>query len=361
MARKKIITVLGARPQFIKASVVSEEIKKNKELEENIIHTGQHFDKNMSDVFFKELSLDVPKYNLAISGLTHGALTGRMLEGIENILIKEKPSLVLVYGDTDSTLAGCLAASKLDIPVAHVESGLRSRNLLMPEEKNRIITDALSQLLFCPSNTAVQNLKKENITKGVTQVGDVMLDVMNLRKRNIQDEMFIKELELDKKAYILCTLHRKENTNDLKRLKSIFSALSSISKQIKVILPIHPRTKKILEENKIRIGPDMIIVEPLAYEDFLKLQLNSMCILTDSGGLQKEAFFNSIPCITLRYETEWIETVESGWNIIAGAESASIKEAWFNLDKQSRKEDYHPYGQGDASKKIVNSIKTYLL
>lgn len=361
MARKKIITVLGARPQFIKASVVSEEIKKNKELEENIIHTGQHFDKNMSDVFFKELSLDVPKYNLAISGLTHGALTGRMLEGIENILIKEKPSLVLVYGDTDSTLAGSLAASKLDIPVAHVESGLRSRNLLMPEEKNRIITDAISQLLFCPSNLAVQNLKKENITKGVTQVGDVMLDVMNLRKRNIQDEMFIKELELDKKAYILCTIHRKENTNDLKRLKSIFSALSSISKQIKVILPIHPRTKKILEENKIKIGSDVIIVEPLPYEDFLKLQLNSMCILTDSGGLQKEAFFNSIPCITLRDETEWIETVESGWNIIAGAESASIKEAWFSLDKQSRKEDYHPYGQGDASEKIVNSIKTYLL
>ena len=361
MARKKIITVLGARPQFIKASVVSEEIKKNKELEENIIHTGQHFDKNMSDVFFKELSLDVPKYNLAISGLTHGALTGRMLEGIEKILIKEKPSLVLVYGDTDSTLAGSLAASKLDIPVAHVESGLRSRNFLMPEEKNRIITDALSQLLFCPSNLAVQNLKKENITEGVTQVGDVMLDIMNLRKKNIHDEMFIKELELDKKAYALCTIHRKENTNDLKRLKSIFSALSSISKQIKVILPIHPRTKKILEENKIKIGPDVIIVEPLAYLDFLKLQLNSKRILTDSGGLQKEAFFNSIPCITLRDETEWIETVQSGWNIIAGAESANIEEAWFNLDKQSRKEDYHPYGQGDASKKIVNSIKTYLL
>ncbi len=356
---RKIITIVGARPQFIKAGTVSNLIKKDEQIQELIIHTGQHFDKNMSKIFFDELSIPIPKYNLSISGLSHGAMTGRMLEKIESILIKEKPELVLVYGDTDSTLAGSLAASKLEIPLAHVEAGLRSKNFSMPEEKNRILTDALSQLLFCPSSIAIENLKRENITQGVCEVGDVMFDAINLYGKKIQKDSSRKDLV--SRDFVLCTIHRKDNTTDLKRLDSILNALKDIANQITVILPLHPRTKAIVEQNDEICFPDKIeIIDPLSYLEFLELQKNAKCIFTDSGGLQKEAFFNKVPCITLRDETEWTETVDLGWNTIVGADTKKILKAWEDIESKERVIGTFPYGKGDAANKIVNKIKDFL-
>ena len=277
---KKIVTVIGARPQFIKAAMVSNELNTMKDLEEVIVHTGQHFDKNMSEVFFDQLSIPKPKFNLSISGLSHGAMTGRMLEKIEDILLSENPDLVVVYGDTDSTLAGSLAASKLDIPLAHVEAGLRSRNFLMPEEKNRIVTDCLSQLLFCPSDVAIENLRKENITNGVYLSGDVMYDAQKFYKEEAINQYNFKILDIEVDDYALCTIHRKENTSDLKRLGSILEAIEEISLETKVILPLHPRTKHVVEENKsLMFSKNIKIIEPLPYLDFLALQLKAKFIL----------------------------------------------------------------------------------
>jgi len=347
----KIVTSLGARPQFIKAGTVSREIAKHKDIEEVIIHTGQHYDANMSDVFFDEMQIPKPHYNLDINGLGHGAMTGQMLEKIEEVLLKEKPDWVMVYGDTNSTLAGALAASKLHIKVAHVEAGLRSFNMNMPEEVNRILTDRISTILFCPTQSAVDNLANEgyeNLDIQVVKNGDVMQD----------GAMFYKGLAVKPKVkledeYVLSTIHRAENTDDLERLNAIVSALNEIAKEIQIVVPLHPRTKAILEKNNMTAN--FTIIEPVGYLEMVYLIQNSKLIMTDSGGLQKEAFFFEKPCITLRDETEWVELVENGFNVLVGADKEKILAAYNNQQFNS---DFNInlYGMGQASKVIVEQL-----
>jgi UDP-GlcNAc3NAcA epimerase len=321
----KLVTILGARPQFVKAATVSRELKKAG-VHEVIVHTGQHFDHNMSQVFFDEMEIPQPDYNLEISGLNHGAMTGRMLEKIEEVLIKEKPDYVLVYGDTNSTLAGALAASKLHIPVAHVEAGLRSFEMKMPEEVNRILTDRISAVLFCPTTTAIKNLTKEgfdNFSCKVILSGDVMYDAVKYYKTRINTHSTILEkLNLQQKPFILVTLHRAENTNDPTRLKEICNALNEISRDVKIVLPLHPRTKAFLLSQKINL--EAHIIDPVGYFDMLALLQGCNMVMTDSGGLQKEAYFFEKFCITLRDQTEWVELVEAGANTLAGANQVTI-------------------------------------
>lgn len=352
----KIVTVIGARPQFIKAAVVSRAIENTDGIEEVIVHTGQHFDSNMSDVFFEEMSIPKPQYNLNINGLGHGAMTGQMLEKIEEVLIKEKPDWVLVYGDTNSTIAGALAAKKLHIKVAHVEAGLRSFNIDMPEEVNRILTDRISDILFCPTDTAVKNLKKEgyeNLECKVEVVGDVMQDAALFYAEKA------KKPDADIPAeFALCTVHRAENTDDNVRLKNIFSALERISETTPVVLPLHPRTKAKLtaigydfDNSKIRF------INPVGYLEMVWLLSNCEFVLTDSGGLQKEAYFFSKPCVTMRDETEWVELVENRFNKLAGADTerifelASVAKSNDNLDFSKRL-----YGNGNAGDLIVSYL-----
>jgi UDP-GlcNAc3NAcA epimerase len=321
----KVATVIGARPQFIKAATVSRAFTKSG-VEEIIIHTGQHFDANMSDVFFREMEIPEPHYHLEINSLSHGAMTGRMLEKIEEVLIKEKPGVVLVYGDTNSTLAGALAASKLHIPVAHVEAGLRSFDMNMPEEVNRILTDRISQYLFCPTKTAVKNLMKEGFEYfpcSIEQPGDVMYDAVMFYKEKAQAaSSILKNTGLKPQGFALVTLHRAENTNDTVRLKNICNALNEIHKTLPVLLPLHPRTKGFLASQKISL--EVKVIDPVGYFDMISLLDNCRLVLTDSGGLQKEAYFFSRFCITLRDQTEWVELVESGANELAGANTERI-------------------------------------
>jgi UDP-GlcNAc3NAcA epimerase len=307
MLKYKICSIVGARPQFVKHAV--QELSLKKYFEVFSIHTGQHFDKNMSDVFFKELNIDLPKYLLKNTSSSHGAMTGNMLIEIEKILLVENPNIVLVYGDTNSTLAGALAAVKLNIPIIHVEAGLRSFNFNMPEEINRIITDRISDYLFCPSNESKSNLLSEGIAQNVYVVGDIMLDALMLAKKYLGDKASIKN-------QILLTLHRPYNIDDYDRLISLLVVLDSLN--LKIIFPIHPRTKIKLTENHFDYSSfkNITIIEPLSYFDFIKLQLESVCIITDSGGIQKEAYWLKKQCITIRSETEWIETLENGWNTL---------------------------------------------
>jgi UDP-GlcNAc3NAcA epimerase len=352
----KITTVLGARPQFIKAATVSRELKRAG-IKEIIIHTGQHFDENMSDVFFKEMDIPTPDYRLEINNLGHGAMTGRMLEKIEELLIKEKPDVVLVYGDTNSTLAGALAASKLHIPVAHVEAGLRSFNMNMPEEINRILTDRISKLLFCPTDTAVRNLQSEGFNSfgcTISKPGDVMYDaVLYYRQKAESASSILRTEKLEQNQFVLATLHRAENTNDPVRLRSICSAISEINNTMPVVLPLHPRTKHYLQSNNIELSAH--IIEPVSYFDMLTLLANCNMVLTDSGGLQKEAFFFGKFCLTLRDQTEWIELVEAGSNLIVGADYDKIVSGFrANLNKKISTKEL--YGSGDAAKKIVSDL-----
>ena len=352
----KILTVIGARPQFIKAATVSNKLRENGN-SEILVHTGQHYDNNMSDIFFEELGIPKPDYNLNIGSSNHGHQTGNMLIALEDIYLKEKPDMVLVYGDTNSTLAGALCASKLLIPVAHVEAGLRSFNMAMPEEQNRILTDHISNLLFAPTGTAVDNLSKENITSGVYNTGDVMYDAINLFKERAKKVSTIaKDLNLDSESYILSTIHRAENTNSIERLTSIINALSSCNK--KIILPLHPRTKKFISEYNLKIGDNVQIIEPVGYLDMISLQENACKIVTDSGGVQKEAYFLKKPCITMRDETEWIETVQNGWNTIVGSDTAKILNAIENFNPTGTPAS--AFGNGDTSTIITNIIKEYL-
>ena len=355
---KKILTILGARPQFIKSSMFSRAVKDDPSLEEIIVHTGQHFDSNMSDIFFQELEIPEPKYNLEISQLSHGAMTGRMIEKLEYVMLEESPDYVLVYGDTNSTLAASIAASKLHIPIAHIEAGLRSYNKMMPEEKNRLITDHLSDLLFCPTTTAIQNLKNEGLTQGVHLVGDIMLDLNNFIDNFLQANSIDHKKNDDE--YVLLTLHRPENTDHKVRLNQIFKAIKKISEDIKIVMPLHPRTKKIIENNSMldQLSPIQII-DPQPYFAFTRLQRNASAIFTDSGGLQKEAYFNRVPCITLRDETEWKETVDLGWNDIVGADYDRIIKAWTNIEKKERLENESPYGKGDSADKIIRLISKH--
>ncbi|MDW7731264.1 MAG: UDP-N-acetylglucosamine 2-epimerase (non-hydrolyzing), partial [Methanolobus sp.] len=311
----RIFSVIGARPQFIKCAPLSRELRT--EHQEILVHTGQHYDHNMSDIFFKDLGIPKADYNLGIGSATHGEQTGKMLSEIEKLLIKERPDVVLVYGDTNSTLAGSLAATKLQIPVAHVEAGLRSFDKSMPEEINRILTDHVSDLLFCPTETAVNNLKNEGITKGVCNVGDVMMDALNYNLRIAEKKsQVLKDLDLLPKDFMIATAHRASNTNKIENLSSIVKAFCNTDENI--VFPVHPRTEKYLREYGLwnRLCEHVKVISPVGYLDMLTLMFNSKKILTDSGGVQKEAYMLGVPCITLRENTEWVETVNEGWNVL---------------------------------------------
>ncbi len=358
---KNIATVIGARPQFIKAAPLSNTLLE-KNIKETLIHTGQHFDKNMSDIFFEQMKIPRPDYNLHIHGLGHGAMTGRMIEGIEKILMERKPELLMVYGDTNSTIAGALAAKKLNIPVAHVEAGLRSFNMNMPEEINRILTDRISDLLFCPTDTAIENLKKEgydHINSRIYNTGDVMYDAsMHFIDIARENSSILQDLSLKKDGYILSTIHRQENTDDPDRLRAIIDALNLINKEIKIILPLHPRTKQYIE--KYSLNPEFLLIEPVGYLDMIMLISNSSLVITDSGGLQKEAYFFKKYCITVRDETEWIELVENRVNFLSGADKEKIVSLFQEL---RNKDGFHSlanlYGDGSASELISVIISEF--
>jgi UDP-GlcNAc3NAcA epimerase len=351
----KILTILGARPQFIKAGSVSREIAKHDNIEEVIVHTGQHYDANMSDIFFDEMKIPKPNYFLGIGGKSHGAMTGQMIEKIEEVILKEKPDWVMVYGDTNSTLAGAIVASKLHIKLAHIEAGLRSFNMKMPEEVNRILTDRVSQILFCPTSTAIKNLRNEgfeNFDIKVVNTGDVMLD----------GALFYKNLAVKPQCqisdnYVLCTIHRAENTDSASHLQSIFNALITITKEKQIILPLHPRTKKLLKELRVDTSC-LTIIDPVGYLEMVWLIDNCSLVMTDSGGLQKEAYFFEKQCITLRDETEWVELVENGFNTLVGADREKILTA-FRDAKSFRTKELNLYGGAKASESIVKELISY--
>jgi UDP-N-acetylglucosamine 2-epimerase len=387
----KIVTIVGARPQFIKAAAVSRAIqafnKKRKRIREVLVHTGQHYDYLMDRVFFEELELPKPDYHLGVGSGSHGRQTGIMLERIEAVLKKEKPMVVMVYGDTNSTLAGALAAAKLNIPIAHVEAGLRSYNRTMPEEINRVLTDHLSTFLFCPTSQAVENVAKEGIRPGqgkiVKNVGDVMYDsilfyskiaekkstilhglnLVNPQSLPVRQAGAIPACPAGRRnpQYYLATLHRAENTDDRKRLKSILKALNEIGRRTPVILPLHPRTKK-----RMQVSPsfsqykNIRFIEPASYFDMLQLEKNAKAILTDSGGVQKEAYWFRIPCLTFRDETEWTETVQNGWNRLMGTETGGIVKEIESLKRPGSLHRGHKiFGDGTASEKIIQTLMEY--
>jgi UDP-GlcNAc3NAcA epimerase len=344
----KIVSIIGARPQFIKAAVLSKEIEKRDGVTDVIVHTGQHYDENMSKIFFDELEIPKPDYNLEVGSGLHGAQTAAMLEKTEQILLKEKPDWVLVYGDTNSTIAGALAASKLHIKIAHVEAGLRSFNKLMPEEINRITTDRISDLLLVPSQNAMQLLENENLSENAIFTGDVMFDSI-LFYQKMAEEKYSPNSITSESEFYLATVHRAENTDDKERLQNIFSAFSEMNKP--VLLPLHPRTKSKLDG--INFNDNIKIIEPVSYLEMILLLKKSSKVLTDSGGLQKEAYFMKKPCITLRDETEWVETLNGNWNFICGANTETILDKIKVTDFEKQK-DY--YGNGNAGKKIVDSL-----
>lgn len=367
----KIVTVIGARPQFIKAAAVSRAIAEHNAavhnsrsaIHEVIVHTGQHFDENMSDIFFEEMQIPHPDYHLEINSLGHGAMTGRMLEKIEEVLLKEEPDWVLVYGDTNSTLAGALAAKKLHIKVAHVEAGLRSFNMQMPEEINRILTDRISDMLFCPTDAAITNLELEgfnNLPVRIIKSGDVMQDAaLYYRKFASQKSSILEKLGLTQKQFALCTVHRAENTDDPGRLHNIFNALIEISAELPVVLPLHPRTRKKLTNCGIAThnsGSAIHVIDPVGYFDMIQLLESTKIVLTDSGGLQKEAFFFGKTCVTLRDETEWVELVEGGYNTLAGSHVDRILLAFLSMRSSTPDFSKNLYGKGQAAQLIINEL-----
>ena len=374
----KIVTIVGARPQFIKAAAISRAIQEfnkrsktrlyeERRIREILVHTGQHYDYLMDKVFFEELKLPQPDYHLGVGSGSHAKQTGLMLERIEVVLQKEKPDVVMVYGDTNSTLAGGLAAAKVNIPVAHVEAGLRSYNQNMPEEINRLLTDHLSTLLFCPTTQSVRNLLKEGIKDGgkriVKKVGDVMYDsilyyskIAERKSRILQDlDLVNPQSAIRNPQYYLATLHRAENTDDPDKLKSIFGALNEIGRKTPVIFPLHPRTKKMMEVYRLSSELKNIkLTEPVSYLDMLKLEKNAKAILTDSGGVQKEAYWFGVPCFTLREETEWMETIKSKWNTLVGTETKRIVKRVRHIEGERRYPKRHGiFGDGKAGQKIV--------
>ena len=356
----KIVTVLGARPQFIKAAALSRCLKERQKFREVIVHTGQHFDANMSDVFFKELNIPLPSYNLNIHNLSHGAMTGQMLSGVEEIIVKEKPDYVLVYGDTNSTLAGALAAKKMQVKVVHVEAGLRSFNMAMPEEINRILTDRISDLLCCPTDAAVRNLLNEgyaNFSTTIVKTGDVMQDAALYYAARVDVNAELKKMNLQAGKFILCTFHRAETTDVPERLYEVINTLKEIAAQhIDVVIPLHPRTKAKL--NNVDIGK-IRIIEPVGYLSMIALLKSCKLVMTDSGGLQKEAYFFDKFCITLRNETEWVELVENSYNFIGGYDSKVILDLFNTLIKKSWNSELQLYGGGLASNQIVDAIETH--
>jgi UDP-GlcNAc3NAcA epimerase len=350
----KVMTVIGARPQFVKAAVVSRAFKEHrKDVQEVIVHTGQHYDANMSDVFFDDLKIPKPDFNLGIGGGSHGQNTGRMLEKIEALIINESPDCVLVYGDTDSTLAGALAASKLHVPVAHVEAGLRSFNKRMPEEINRILTDHMSTLLLAPTNTAKENLLREGIAdEKVFLTGDVMCDASLFYKEMAKVPNEINPDAAYLSDFILCTIHRAENTDDPVRLEQIFRGLGGCDKR--VILPLHPRTRAKISRFGLNLPSNVSVIDPVGYLEMVWLEIHCSAIATDSGGVQKEAYFFGKPCVTLRDETEWVELVQSGWNVLAGADEYIIKSSLFNAKTPETSRSL--YGNGASALEVVSLI-----
>ena len=348
----KIVTIVGARPQFIKAAAISRKLREQHE--EILVHTGQHYDYEMSGIFFDGLDLPRPKTSLGVGSGSHGFQTGAMLKAIEDVLLVERPDCVLVYGDTNSTLAGALAASKLCVPIAHVEAGLRSFNRRMPEEINRVMADHLSNMLLCPSKTAVSNLAAEGISQNVHLVGDVMLDVLNWAKQRVgaNQSTILERFELSKQGYLLATVHRSENTDEASRMSSILSAFDAIDEP--VVFPVHPRARKIIAEMGFRPKPHVRLIDPLGYMDMVTLIGSARLVLTDSGGLQKEAYWLGVPCLTLRNETEWVETVEAGWNVLVGPDLSKIVDAVNSFSPP----DSHPvlYGDGAAAAKCVDLL-----
>ncbi|CEM60410.1 non-hydrolyzing UDP-N-acetylglucosamine 2-epimerase [Treponema phagedenis] len=356
----KLLTVIGARPQFIKAAVLSRYIKNNPQcgIKETLVHTGQHYDKNMSDVFFTEMDIPLPDYNLQVGSGTHGKMTGLMLEKIEELLLELKPDILLVYGDTNSTLAGALAASKLHTPVAHVEAGLRSFMMAMPEEQNRRLTDHLSTWLFCPTDTAIENLRHEGIVdaagkasadnKRVCKTGDIMYDASLYYREKLSSVQTPED-------FILLTIHRAENTDDPEKLENIVAAINALPEK-KFIFPVHPRTKKILSEHNLKFGSHVTLTEPVGYLEMLQYEKNCEAVVTDSGGVQKEAFFFRKPCITLREKTEWVELVDSGWNILVGSDRKKIVDTIKNISVPN----IYPnlYGDGNTAKHIINVLES---
>ena len=350
----KIASIIGARPEFIKeAPLVKELRKKHNEI---IIHTGQHYDYEMSKIFFAELNIPKPDYNLGVGSALHGKQTGEMLIKLEKVLLKEKPQLVVVSGDTNTTIAGALAASKLNIKLAHIEAGMRSYDKKMPEEINRVVTDHLSDILFCSTSTAVKNLREEGVTNGVFNVGDIMIDAI---KNNIdiveKKSDILKRLNLKNKNYMIATVHRAGNTDIKENMLEIIEAF--LESKETIIFPLHPRTEKCLKIygfDKMLKNKNIIATKPISYTDMLVLEKNAKKILTDSGGMQKEAYFFKVPCITLRDTTEWVETVNDGWNVLAGASKTKILDAVRHFSPRGRQSE--DYGNGDASRNIVNII-----
>lgn len=362
----RILTILGARPQFIKAAAVSRAVgilnRRCAEplIEETIVHTGQHYDENMSDVFFQEMEIPRPAYFLTVGSAPHGAQTGRMLEKIEQVLLQERPDLCLVYGDTNTTLAGALAAVKQHIPSAHIEAGLRSYDRRMPEEINRLVADQVCLYRFCPTQTAVENLKKEGIETHVYRTGDVMYDCLLYYSRKIQDQQIsiLQQFGLRKENYFLATIHRAENTDCPRRLAQIFEGLGRIAESIgPVLLPLHPRTADALKRLNLSAPAPLRIIEPVSYLTMLALEQNARAILTDSGGVQKEAYFLRIPCLTFRDRTEWPETVRDGWNTLVDADPLRIVQTAASIGRPRTPPQTSEYGDGSAALKILQILQ----
>jgi UDP-N-acetylglucosamine 2-epimerase len=348
----KLVSIVGARPQFIKASPLCRALRQRHR--EVLVHTGQHYDAGMSDVFFEELGIPDPDYHLGIGSGPHGSQTGAMLAALETVLDKESPDAVVVYGDTNSTLAAALAAAKLDIPVAHVEAGLRSFKRAMPEEINRVVTDHLSTWLFTPSSVGADHLRREGITAGVHVVGDIMVDAMELHRERAEGRSgVLARFAVAPGEYYAATVHRAENTDDPQRLRGILAALGRLD--LPVLLPLHPRTRKRVDELGLDIADNVRVLEPLGYLDMIVVLARARCLLTDSGGMQKEAYYLGVPCVTMRDETEWVETVEVGWNVLAGADTERIVTA---VRTQSGQRPPRPtlYGDGRTADRIVDIL-----
>ena len=351
----RIVTVVGARPQFVKAAALGRALRRRHT--EVLLHTGQHYDEEMSAVFFRELEIPEPDYNLGIGSAAHGAQTGEMLAGVEAVLLKEKPDWVLVYGDTNSTLAGALAAAKLGLPVAHVEAGLRSFNRRMPEEINRVLTDHLASLLFCPSRAAAENLAREGVVRGVHVVGDIMKDALSAAARLARARSgILRRLGLEPKRFLLATVHRAENTDDARRLRGILAALAELARSEPVVFPVHPRARKCIRALAGgKASGRLRMIDPVGYLDMVMLERSARMILTDSGGVQKEAYWLGVPCVTLRDETEWVETTAAGWNVVVGADAGRITAAVRRHAAPAK----HPalYGDGKAAQRCVRLLE----
>lgn len=357
---KKILTIVGARPQFVKASMLSRALAMSGQFAEVIVHTGQHYDPSMSDVFFTELGIPAPSHSLGISGGGHGDMTGRMLCALEPVMIAEQPDMVLVYGDTNSTVAGALAAAKLHIPIAHVEAGLRSYNRRMPEEVNRVLTDHLAHLLLCPTANSVDNLAAEGIREGVHMVGDIMYDAaLHFSEMAGAATDAVGKRGLSTGAFVLATVHRQENTDDPRKLRRIVEALAALASEIPVLLPLHPRTRGRLAAlglDTLVSSPNLHIVEPLGYLEMLALERAAALIVTDSGGVQKEAYFFRVPCVTLRDQTEWTELVDLGWNVLVDVLEGDILDTARKAIGRLGDTEALPYGRGDTAQRIVQTI-----